>query len=122
MISVSDTFITNDTRPESPYRQLLDLIPVGRENAIPIRDLASVMNLEPRQLYRQIEYARISGNIIAGTGDGLFVPDNWFDVEEYVNRSQARIMTSIETLNPSYKLLRNEKLLLVHIKEDDHDD
>lgn len=119
---MSDLFIINDTRPESPHRALLDLIPIGRENAIPTRDLASKLNVEVRVLYRMIEDARINGNYIAGTGDGVFVPDTLHDLEEYVKRAQARVLTSIETLNPSYTFLRGEKLVLVHEKVEDNDD
>lgn len=111
----------NDTNPDSPHRALLDLIPVGREHALSIRYLASALHIEELDLYRLIEDARSKGNYISENERGVFIPDTVSDLEEYVNRSLASILTAVEAVNPSYYILRGEKLMLKHEKVGAHD-
>ena len=96
--------INNDARPNSPHRTILDRIPSGRDNAVSMRYLASILETSERQIRSMIQNARIDGNIIAGTDAGIFVPETEDELREYVNRSYSHITTSIRTLNPAIKL------------------
>lgn len=104
--------INNDTRPDSPHRTILDRIPSGRDNAVSMRYLASILGRDERQIRHMIENARIDGNIIAGTGAGIFIPETEAELREYVNRTYSHITTSVKTLNPAIKLTGRSIVLL----------
>lgn len=94
----------NDKRPNSPHRAILDHIPSGRMNAVTMRYLATVLGTDKRRIRLLIENARIDGNIIAGSNDGLFIPETDDELRDYINRSYSHIATSIKTLNPAIGL------------------
>lgn len=96
--------IKNDTRPKSPHRAILDRIPRGRYNAVSMRDLANILGRDDRQIRHMIENARIDGNIIAGTNDGIFIPETDQELREYVNRSISHITSSVKALRPAVEL------------------
>lgn len=104
--------IHNDTSPDSPHRLILDHIPSGRMNAVTMRYLAMILGTDTRQIRHMIENARIDGNIIAGTNDGLFVPETEEELCEYINRTYSHIATTIKTLNPAIKLTGRSITLL----------
>ena len=98
--------ISNDKRKDSPHRELLIRIPEGRENAISMRDLARGLGETDRQIRHRIERARIAGNIIAGTNEGIFIPVTVEELREYVKRNNNRVKTSCVALAPAKKLLK----------------
>lgn len=102
---MSDIYIYNDTRSNSPHRVILDRIPSGRDNAVSIRYLATILGTTDRQIRHMVEKARIDGNIIAGSNDGLFVPETETELREYVHRTYSHIVTTIKTLNPAIELI-----------------
>ena len=104
--------INNDTSPDSPHRTILDHIPSGRMNAVSMRYLATILGTDRRRIRLLIENARIDGNIIAGTDDGLFIPETEAELREYINRTYSRIQTSVRTLNPAIRLTGRSITLL----------
>ena len=47
---MSDFYTENDTRPDSHYRKVLDLIPTGKKNAVKLSDLAESLGLDLIQI------------------------------------------------------------------------
>lgn len=90
---------------ERKHRDLLIHIPRGSDNAVSMRDLANALGTDTRQVRHLIERARIDGVIIAGTNAGIFIPENEFELKEYVNRTVSRIRTSRATVLPALKKL-----------------
>lgn len=91
---------TNNT-----HDMILDLIPQGRDNAVTTQYLATLLKTDRRHVRYMIEKARVSGEIIAGTNDGLFIPETEDELREYVSRAFSHIKGSIKTLNTAYKRL-----------------
>ena len=94
--------IKNDASPDSPHRKILDLIPCGIDNAVTTQYIADRLGAERRQVRHMIENARIDGNIIAGTNEGLFVPETDEELRDYVSRAYAHIKGTVASLNPAY--------------------
>lgn len=103
-------FIVNDQNPNSRFRKLLDLIPDGEDNAIPMKTLAYLMNMDCRQIRRAVKFARFDGNVIAGGDKGYYVPSNLVELQGYFNRSVARIRTSGRSLNAVKARLKQEEM------------
>lgn len=98
--------ITNDQRPNSPHRVILDRIPYGSDNAVSMRDLARGLGEDQRQIRFRIERARIAGNVIAGTDAGIFIPETVEELREYVRRNDNRVKTSCVALASAKRLLK----------------
>lgn len=103
---MTNIYITNDQRPNSPHRAILDRIPCGSDNAVSMRDLARGLGEDERQIRLRIERARIAGNIIAGTDAGIFIPVTVSELREYVRRNDNRVKTSCVALAPAKRLLK----------------
>lgn len=88
-----------------PNMSILDLIHKGADNAVTMRYLSEMLGTDQRTVRHMIEQERISGIIIAGTNDGIFIPETRDELQEYVHRTQSRINTSIATLEPAVRLL-----------------
>ena len=111
---MSKKYITNDTRKDSQHRQLLDLIPEGEKNAIPLYELAHKLDVDLLQLLRMITHAQLEGNIIAVMDIGVFIPESENELYSYTNYEKARIQFEIEALNTSQNVLNGERLVLVY--------
>lgn len=91
-------------------REILDLIPSGHKNAVTTQYLATLLDTDRRHVRSMIENARINGKIIAGTNDGLFIPETEEELREYVSRSYSHIKGSVKSLNPAYKKIHGRKI------------
>lgn len=92
---------------DNNYR-ILDFIHNGEQNAVTMRELSMLLDIDQRQVRHMIEQARISGIVIAGTDAGIFFPVTHDELREYVNRTQSRINTSIATLKPAIRMLEGQ--------------
>ena len=70
--------------------RISDLLRLGADNATPCRDLARVLNWEPRAVTRAIEAERRAGTPIAANGRGYFIPATDFELDEYLRRLHHR--------------------------------
>ena len=105
--------IINDTDPNSQFRNLLDLIPEGWRNAIPLYKLADKLNIDILSLLRLIKYARLEGNVIAVMDVGAFIPENESDLLLFTSYEEARLRFEIEALNTDIKHLDGEEVTIV---------
>ena len=85
---------------------ITDFLMNGRENAIPMSDLALMLNLPERTLRQEILNARLKGELIVSNDQGYFLPSCQEDLKEYVNIRKARIRTSLQALRPFIKAIR----------------
>ena len=86
--------------------ELIEIIPEGKENAIPARDLANIVNISTRELRAQIEALRRSGHIIAACNSGYYIPVNDAELIEYYKAHEKRAMTALVCLKPARKALK----------------
>lgn len=79
---------------------ILEFIPVGRENAISCRELSDLLHIPKRQVTRQIERERRHGCAVCAsnaTGTaGYYRPADRGELREYLHRLNSRI-TEIQT-------------------------
>jgi hypothetical protein len=77
---------------------LLDLIPRGRENAIPMKDLARLMDYEPRAVRRLVFDERRRGVPICSTTDnidgGYYLPSDENEAATYIKEQKSRIKSA----------------------------
>lgn len=104
--------IRNDENPSSKHRRVLDLIPHGIENAIPMGGLSNILQLSQRETRKCIEQCRADGNIICSCDDGYYVPETTTELLAYYHYVNRRINTAKKTLRPVVERLAEEDVLL----------
>ncbi len=76
-------------------------IPLGRKNAIPMRELALLLNVYPRALRAIIQRERANGAAICSDfrGGGYYLPANVDEALDYLNQQKARVKSAAAALN-----------------------
>lgn len=80
---------------------LRDFIPVGRENAVPMRVLSERLNIDARTLRALIQREREKGVPICSDWEkgGYFMPIDESEARAYCRQQQHRIKTASAALN-----------------------
>ena len=88
---------------------IVDLIPIGKANAVTREQLCSLTGLSDRAVRKLIEIARIEGEIIinAQDGAGYYVSDNPVDIRRQMATNRSRAMS----------ILRQQKYLRRRLAE-----
>lgn len=75
--------------------RLVDLLPTGRENAVTGRELASLLDLDGREISRTIERLRADGVPVCATCDssrpGYYLAEGSEDLERYIASLDRRL-------------------------------
>lgn len=87
---------------------ILDYVPVGRINAIPMRELSERLNVDPRTLLALIQRERENGALICSDWEqgGYFLPIDVGEARVYFNQQRHRIKTARAALNGVKKYLQ----------------
>lgn len=90
---------------------LLDLIPVGRDNSIPMRTLAELLNVSERTVRVLVQRAREKGAPIYTDyrNGGYYVPANESEARVYYRQHRARIRSAIAALNGVKRLVKGDR-------------
>ena len=76
----------------------LDFIPRGRENAVPMKDLARLMDFEPRAVRQWVFNERRRGVPICSTtdviGGGYYLPETADEAAPYIQEQTSRIKSA----------------------------
>ncbi len=72
--------------------KLIDLIPIGKENAITRPDLIHLSGIPDRELRREIEALRMLGHPICNdqNGRGYYLADNAEDLQRWLRQEGSR--------------------------------
>ena len=89
---------------QSPYCDILAMIPRGAKNARYSNEIAPVLGLSKRSLCKHIEQLRRSGIVIIGNGGGYFLPANLEEVELFIAQEQKRARSVLFTLKSARTL------------------
>lgn len=100
--------IKNDESPTSRYRKVLDAIPTGIENAIPMDNLSRILGVSQRETRSIILHCRIAGNVICSCDEGYYIPDSLWELSAHYRRARARINTATLALKPIERVLVEE--------------
>jgi biotin operon repressor len=88
---------------------IVDYIPVGKENAIPRHDLARVLGLTDRACRKAIEEARDRGELIVndGDGEGYYLACDIDQIESQYRKDRARALSVLKRLKTMRRMLRD---------------
>lgn len=88
--------------------KILDYIPVGRNNAIAMRELSKRLNIDPRTLRALIQRERERGEPICSDWEhgGYFIPANEYEARAYYRQQRSRVKSAKAALNGVIKYLK----------------
>lgn len=91
-------------------KNVLDFIPMGRENAISMSNLSDRMGTDQRTARKAVFNARCRGEIICSVcnGDktsGYYRPDNASEILPYIRMQQSRILSAQKALKSVEKFI-----------------
>lgn len=99
----SETLSVNDLA-------FIELIPVGKENALSAREIAVYTSSDVRGVQARIERLRLAGVLICscldGKGGGYFRPANNSEVNDYLRHERKRIAARKASLKPAETFLK----------------
>ena len=90
--------------------KLTELIPTGRENAIPMRDLAKLLNVSMRGVRALVQRARELGSPICSEWEnrgGYYFPADEHEARSYLRQQRARIRSANAALNGVIEYLQS---------------
>lgn len=82
--------------------KIIDFIPIGRVNALSMRDLARAANVDERTARQLVHRARANGEPICSTCEengGYYMPRDIGEARVYLRQQQARIRSSNAALH-----------------------
>ncbi|MBQ6173471.1 MAG: hypothetical protein IJK28_02480 [Clostridia bacterium] len=77
-----------------PFEFLINLIPPGRAEAIPMKTLSKLLDCPSSDVRESILNARKVGVLICSGDDGYYFPADDGELKEYVNRRRKYIRTA----------------------------
>ena len=89
--------------------KLTELIPTGRANAIPMKDLATLMNISERAVRVIVQRAREHGSPICSEWEnkgGYYFPADVDEARTYLRQQKSRIRSARAALNGVTKYLQ----------------
>lgn len=85
------------------YKWLVDLIPTGRNEAVPVRSLCISTGYTVRFLKYQVLKARKNGILICYCESGYYFPKDPEELTEYIKRRERYVKTACIALQPFRK-------------------
>lgn len=93
--------------------KIMDFIPVGRDNAISMTELALFLHKDKRVIRAFILSARRKGapicSVCGGGRCGYFLPSSIDEARIYIREQSARIKSSREAIRPVVDFIRPER-------------
>lgn len=88
--------------------QILDMLPVGKENAISTADLVWLTGCKSaRDLQERIAYERNHGAVIcSGSGRGYWKPKDRQEIQEFVRTMDARALNTLRAAKSARAALK----------------
>ena len=91
------------------FRFLIDLIPVGKREAVSMNTLSKLTDLPTPEVRQQVLNARMKGVLICSGDGGYYFPKDDEELKEYVRRRTQYIRTASIALNPFKKTLKDQE-------------
>lgn len=85
------------------HGKLLSHLNFGEENAISMKELATLLDASCRDVRRMIESARTDGIIIASSDKGYYYPARDRELADYCSRTALRIQSAVLAFAPAYR-------------------
>ena len=106
----------NKRNPEEDAKRIVQLIGVGKENAVSRTDLLLMFGGTDRDMRRAIAYARLTGTTINNDQDGCgyYIPDKLEQLEQQYKQTEARgkaILAQLKALREEINRVRDRDQL-----------
>lgn len=91
---------------------IMEHIPIGRENALPMSELALRMGIDKREVRQLVYNARASGSPICSTCEkksGYYIPLDCSEADIYYRQQIARIKSAFAALSGVQKFRKGKK-------------
>ena len=93
------------------YEKLMSFIPLGRDNAISMRTLASLLKICDRDVRRVVLDARLDGELICGDDSGYYAPFDDMEALGWYIFAKARGDTTLKSIEAVGKMLRDHGVM-----------
>lgn len=87
-------------------QSFIDCFPVGKDHAIPARDLAKIIGTETRTITRRTKNIIAKGYPICSGDYGYYIPDTALELRRYLVRETARNRSHQQTLQAIRKIIQ----------------
>ncbi len=91
--------------------ELLELLPIGKENGINNEDLQKILQTDCRGVSHQIQKARLDGALICSGNAGYYLPADGEEVKEFYRIMRARCLSFMAALKPAAKYLKEPQTI-----------
>lgn len=88
------------------FERLLNLIPLGRENAIPQSVLAELLKVQVSALKSYVLSARLNGYFVIGDQNGYYRPETLAEMVDYYQYMHQGAITRLRSLKPLKDILK----------------
>lgn len=87
-----------------PYlKRIIELLPIGQCNAVSMKDLGFLLNLDDREVRRVIFDLRCKGMIIAGDNNGYYIPNGLRELKAYYKLALSRGRATLKSIEAAKK-------------------
>lgn len=89
---------------QSPYADILAMMPQGAANAKHSRDFARSLGMRDRAFRKCLEYLRRNGIVIIGSSSGYYFPADLEELNAYIRQEEASAKSLLFTLKSARNL------------------
>lgn len=84
---------------EKQVEKIVSCMPMGRENAVPMRYIAVILNMSEREVRSTVNEARLAGHMIVGDDNGYYLPETDGELLDYYFRLRSHANTTQSVLD-----------------------
>ena len=84
---------------EKQVERIVSCMPTGRENAVPMRYIAVILNMSEREVRSTVNDARLLGHMIIGDDNGYYLPETNGELLDYYFRLKSHANTTQSVLD-----------------------
>ena len=84
---------------QAKVKRIVSCMPTGRENAVPMRYIAVILNMSEREVRSTVNEARLAGHLIIGDDYGYYLPETDGELLDYYFRLRSHVNTTQSVLD-----------------------
>lgn len=84
---------------QTKVERIVSCMPMGRENAVPMRYIAVILNMSEREVRSAVNEARLAGHMIIGDDFGYYLPETDGELLDYYFRLRSHANTTQSVLD-----------------------
>ena len=88
-------------------KEILEFIPTGKENAVSMAELSSMIGVDNRTTRSMIYQLRRSGELVCSGDSGYYQPGNNQELFEWYRMAHSRAIGTLTTLKKARQMLKD---------------